>query len=208
MSEQDYSKFTLQELYDHYRKIDNDIEPEKAKNLFSEIEKRERETSAPFESKLAPRGLRLLAFAIDIGIIWVISTFSFRFLYGAIFTIDFRRLFSSGGMEYLQFMYFILACFTILVYFLVNANYLKKNGQSVGKKIIGLKIIDSKENVPPLSKTYMIRFFIPAVIATYPILGWLIWIVDAAFIFGSKRKCLHDYIADTKVVYSGREYYF
>ena len=207
MSEMDYSKFTLQELYDIYRTIDNDAEPEKAKILFKEIEKKEKEKAGPFEGKLATRGLRLIAFLVDLGIVWIISTFAFRFLYGSFFTIDFRRIFSADG-QYLEFLFFILVGFTILVYFLVNGYYLYKYGQTVGKKIIGIKITDKEGNVPPLSKTYLVRYFIPAVVSSFPVFGIIIWFVDVIFIFGKNKKCLHDHIADTKVVFVGDEIYF
>lgn len=207
MVEEDFSKYTLQELYDIYRKIDNDIEPEKAEILFSEIEKKEKEKRGPVEGKTATRGLRLIAFAVDIGIVWIISTFAFRFLYGSFFTIDFRRIFSADG-QYLQFLFFILVGFTILIYFIVNGYYLYKYGQTVGKKIIGIKITDKEGNVPPLSKTYLIRFLIPAVVSALPFFGIILWLIDIAFIFGKNKKCLHDHIADTKVMFVGDEIYF
>ena len=203
----DYSKFTLQELYDVYRKIDNDAEPEKAEILFKEIEKKEKEKAGPNMGKLATRGLRLIAFAVDIGIVWVISTFSFRFLYGSIFTIDFRRIFSGDG-QYLEFIFFILVGFTIFIYFIVNGYYLHKYGQTVGKRLIGIKITDKDGNVPPLSKTYLVRFFIPAVVSAFPFFGIVLWLTDVMFIFGKSRKCLHDHIADTKVMFVGDEIYF
>lgn len=207
MSESDYTNHSLQELYDIYRRIDNDAEPEKAKILFREIERKEKEKAGPVEGKLATRGLRLIAFAVDIGIVWVISTFSFRFLYGSIFTIDFRRVFTGDG-QYLQFLFFILVGFTILIYFLVNGNYLRKYGQTVGKKLIGIKITDKDGNVPPLTKSYVVRFFIPAVVSALPFFGIIIWLADVLFIFGKKRKCLHDHIAETKVLFSGDAIYF
>ncbi len=207
MTETDQSKYTLQELYDIYRKIDNDAEPEKAKILFDEIVKIEKENAGLIKKKLAPRGLRLIAFAVDLGIIWVISTFSFRFLYGSFFTIDFRRIF-SGDSEYLKLLFFILVGFTILVYFIVNGYYLYKYGQTVGKKIIGIKITDNNGNLPGLSKTYLLRYLIPAAISAFPVFGIIFWFADALFIFGKNRKCLHDFLAETKVVFSGEEIFF
>jgi len=41
---------------------------------------------------------------------------------------------------------------------------------------------------------------VPWLIEQVPLFGGLFWIVDVCLIFGEERRCLHDYIAGTKVV--------
>ena len=79
----DYSKYTLQQLYDIYAKLDNEKDNNKAEELFGEIRRREKATVFSVDVKLATRGVRLLAFMIDMAIVWLISTFVIRFGYGS-----------------------------------------------------------------------------------------------------------------------------
>ena len=207
MSEIDYSKYTLQEMYEVYAKLDNERDFFEANEIFDEIQKREKELPFTGEVKLAPRGLRLIAISIDAAIVLLLCTFAFRFLYRSFFTFDFRRIISLDT-DYLLLINFIAVGSSCLIYFLINGYSLHKSGQTIGKKIIGIKITDEKGGVPPLSKTYLIRFFIPAIIASLPVFGYLLWFIDALFIFTKNKKCLHDHIAETQVRYSGSEIYF
>ena len=114
---------------------------------------------------------------------------------------------------------------------MINGGPLFTRGQTVGKWMLGLHIVDSETgHRPALEKLILYRyvvfillanlvswFYIPdtVVSATLPVIGqitlegipWpfpgtLLWVpvVDAAFIFGSSRRCLHDRLAGTIVV--------
>jgi len=41
-----------------------------------------------------------------------------------------------------------------------------------------------------------------------PVIGVLLWFTDVLFIFGKSKRCLHDYIAETKVMFAGEEIYW
>ncbi len=73
--------------------------------------------------------------------------------------------------------------------------------QSVGKLVVGLRIVSVETEQPggPL-RAFLLRAFIPTVIEFIPFLGLLFWAVDSCFIFREDRRCLHDLIAGTKVV--------
>lgn len=117
------------------------------------------------------------------------------------------------------------------IFFVINGFLLFTRGQTVGKWMLGLHIVDSETgHRPALEKLILYRyvvfillanlvswFYIPdtVVSATLPVIGqitlegipWpfpgtLLWVpvVDAAFIFGSSRRCLHDRLAGTIVV--------
>tara|TARA_B100001013_G_scaffold71709_1_gene37911 strand:+ start:231 stop:815 length:585 start_codon:yes stop_codon:yes gene_type:complete len=117
------------------------------------------------------------------------------------------------------------------IFFVINGFLLFTRGQTVGKWMLGLHIVDSETGRrPALEKLILYRyvvfillanlvswFYIPdtVVSATLPVIGqitlegipWpfpgtLLWVpvVDAAFIFGSSRRCLHDRLAGTIVV--------
>tara|TARA_B100000446_G_scaffold178495_1_gene192431 strand:+ start:378 stop:962 length:585 start_codon:yes stop_codon:yes gene_type:complete len=117
------------------------------------------------------------------------------------------------------------------IFFVINGGPLFTRGQTVGKWMLGLHIVDSETgHRPALEKLILYRyvvfillanlvswFYIPdtVVSATLPVIGqitlegipWpfpgtLLWVpvVDAAFIFGASRRCLHDRLAGTIVV--------
>ena len=94
-----------------------------------------------------------------------------------------------------------IVAFGSLTYFLVNGLLLWRRSQTVGKAFLGLVVVAAGTDTPaPLSRL-VVRA--PFFIALYGIfLGWpaLIALVDQAFIFGGKRRCLHDLICGTEVV--------
>jgi len=78
---------------------------------------------------------------------------------------------------------------------------LVRHGQSLGKRALGIRIIRfSDESIPGFVKVVLLRIWVPAFIAGIPYAGSVIWIVDGLFIFRDDRRCLHDLIAETKVI--------
>jgi uncharacterized RDD family membrane protein YckC len=72
-------------------------------------------------------------------------------------------------------------------------------GQTIGKRAVGIRIVsyDDLSN-PGFWRAVGMRDLVPGVIGFFA--GLLFWTVDHAFIFGSERRCLHDYMAATIVV--------
>ena len=93
----------------------------------------------------------------------------------------------------------------LAVFFLINGWLLKTRGQTVGKRICGIRIARPDGTVPGLSQTFGRRiavFSIPGLI-TGPFaipLAYVIQLADVLCIFRSSRKCLHDDVAGTIVV--------
>lgn len=74
-------------------------------------------------------------------------------------------------------------------------------GQSVGKLLLGLRIVRCADNTQAgFLHAFLLRGGIPWMIEQIPLLGGLFWLVDVCFIFGDERRCVHDYIAGTRVV--------
>ncbi|MEB3752913.1 RDD family protein [Acinetobacter sp. MD2(2019)] len=92
---------------------------------------------------------------------------------------------------------------TMAVYLLImlafQAFLLAKSGQSLGKRIMGIQIVDAQtyEKVG-LTRVFLLRsiVFIILNFLSMPI----ITILDYAFAFGKKRQTLHDLVAKTKVI--------
>jgi len=86
------------------------------------------------------------------------------------------------------------------VFALVHGFFLKKNGQTVGKKLVGIRIVGLDERVPTLGRLLGLRYLPVMLVSVVPVIGAFAAIVDVLFIFRSDRRCIHDLIAGTKVV--------
>ncbi|MDX2011973.1 MAG: RDD family protein [Myxococcaceae bacterium] len=72
-----------------------------------------------------------------------------------------------------------------------------KYGQSVGKRLLKLRVVRVDGSPVDVWRLVLLRNVVPHVAAQ---LCGLIGLVDAAFIFGAEQRCLHDLIADTIVI--------
>lgn len=87
----------------------------------------------------------------------------------------------------------------ILVMLAIQAFLLAKSGQSLGKRIMGIQIVDAQTfGKVNLTRVFLLRsiVFIILNFLSMP----LITILDYAFAFGKKRQTLHDLLAKTKVI--------
>lgn len=88
----------------------------------------------------------------------------------------------------------------ISFFLIINIKLLMNNGQTIGKKILGIKIVDLEGNLPTFKKQLIKRyavFFLPGQI---PVAGQFISILNVLFIFGKQKRCVHDFAAGTKVI--------
>lgn len=73
--------------------------------------------------------------------------------------------------------------------------------QSVGKLLLGLTIVRHDDGTrADFRRSFFLRGALPVCIEQIPLLGFIFWVVDSAFIFSADRRCLHDLIAGTRVV--------
>ncbi|MCV6639620.1 RDD family protein [Candidatus Albibeggiatoa sp. nov. NOAA] len=84
--------------------------------------------------------------------------------------------------------------------FILNLIYLYRNGQTIGKKMAGIKIIRSDYTRAGLARIIFLRYFAMGLLGGIPVIGLVITLINYLMIFGKSRRCLHDYIADTIVV--------
>jgi len=87
-----------------------------------------------------------------------------------------------------------------IVWFWLTIKYVKENGQTIAKKILGIKVIRSDGSPVSLNRIFWLRNVVNSLITAIPLIGTLYSIVEVLFIFGDSRQCLHDKIADTIVV--------
>lgn len=74
--------------------------------------------------------------------------------------------------------------------------YVIRNGQSIGKKLTGIKVVRSDGSRATLGRIFWLRNVVNSLLGLIPFYV----VIDALFIFADSRQCLHDKIADTIVV--------
>lgn len=93
--------------------------------------------------------------------------------------------------------------FGLVIYLVVNGYFLARDGQTVGKKAMSIKIVRTDGSKADFARIIGWRQAPIWVAQIIPYLGRLIVIIDVLMIFRESRRCLHDDIADTKVVKVG-----
>ncbi len=91
----------------------------------------------------------------------------------------------------------------LLVFFAIvawNAVLLARHGQTVGKKASGIRVVRTDGSDAGFARLFFLRAVVTWIITALPTIGQLFWLVDMLFIFREDRRCLHDLMADTKVV--------
>jgi len=96
---------------------------------------------------------------------------------------------------------FIYGLVSMVIYIAVNFKFLINNGQTIGKKMLGIKITKSNGTAIDL-QTILKRFCFYFGIGLIPMVGQILSLVNVLFIFGKGQRCIHDLVGDTIVVKS------
>ncbi len=146
----------------------------------------------PGTANLASRGSRLLAVLIDTIMILPIGVL-IMYLMGMFETIE--RVQTISNRDEL-----IYGVSIIFIWFLLHGYFLKKAGQTIGKRIVGIKIVSlagSNAAMSALITRYLIFFIFQSISSLLSLLNFL-------FIFRDDRRCVHDLVAKTMVVYANK----
>ena len=155
---------------------------------------------------MATRGARLLAAILD-GIIGDVLIYV-PFVIGLYFTRDIPALQDAGRLSP-QFVLALLASMSLallaalvgaLVWIAITVVLVKRNGQTLGKKLLGIKVVRSDGSRASLGRIFWLRNVVTLIIGMIPLLGIFFVLADILMIFGEARRCIHDRIADTIVV--------
>ncbi|MFW6011120.1 MAG: RDD family protein [Desulfosalsimonas sp.] len=91
--------------------------------------------------------------------------------------------------------------FGLAVFLLINGYLLAKSGQTVGKRIVGTRIVSiDRGQLLPFREVFGLRYVPLYVIGQIPMVGFLFFLADALFIFREDKRCIHDLIAGSIVV--------
>jgi uncharacterized RDD family membrane protein YckC len=82
----------------------------------------------------------------------------------------------------------------------LTALFVHRNGQTIGKKLLGIKVVRADGSRATLARIFWLRYVVNTLLTLVPIAGALYGLVDVLMIFGNALRCCHDYIADTIVI--------
>lgn len=139
---------------------------------------------------LAGRLDRLLAFVIDTLLAWVLF-FPLMFLI-VHFTVGFEILDNYNHYDMDVRLWLAGQFLSIAICCALNGRLLARNGQTIGKKLFGMRIANMEGSVPEFWYQIIKRYFFAGVIPLP---------IDAWSIFRRDRRCGHDRYAGTQVVY-------
>lgn len=142
--------------------------------------------------ELATKGARFGGAVID-AVISILVTFPLLWLLG------YWDVAMTGQINILETV--MVGVVALAMYFVIHGYFLARDGQTVGKKMVGTRIVSVEtDKILPLSKIFWLRVLPLNVVASIPVVGTLLAIIDVLFIFRKDQRCVHDLIAGTKVV--------
>ncbi|HEY0005018.1 MAG TPA: RDD family protein [Pyrinomonadaceae bacterium] len=98
-------------------------------------------------------------------------------------------------------LFFVVMMLGILAIAIVQLYFLCKDGQTIGKKLLNIRIVkvETGEN-GGFTTNALMRGIVPNLIGSVPYIGPLFHLVDALFIFREDHRCIHDHLAGTCVI--------
>jgi uncharacterized RDD family membrane protein YckC len=164
-------------MKDWTKKPFSPYEPPKTSTLNSEVENK-------FE--LAGRGKRLRAYLIDT---------SFYLI--AIFPIIILVQQDPKAEPAAEIM---IIAILIIALTITNLVLLHRYGQTIGKRMLSIKIVRTDYSRAGLMRIIFMRALPIGLLSNVPGIGGVIAILDPLFIFQDSRRCIHDHIAGTIVI--------
>ena len=147
---------------------------------------------------LAGRGIRLGAAILD-GIIAMAVVYTPMILTGSMGAAIAAA--ESSGNPFAFYGAFLsgggLIGFVLWVgWLVVTFRLVQQNGQTIAKKLLNIKVVRSDGSRASVARIFWLRNFVNGLLMIVP----FYFLIDVLFIFGERRQCLHDKIADTIVI--------
>ena len=88
----------------------------------------------------------------------------------------------------------------VLIIAAIQIVFLHKYGQTIGKRLVGIKVVQTDGSRCELWRFFVLRYFVPGLLGAIPLIGPLVTIIGLLLIFGEQQRCLHDLTANTIVI--------
>ncbi|TWX57669.1 RDD family protein [Colwellia hornerae] len=202
----DFTSYTLAELHSAAEHIDSEQYPEQSGEINKLIAEQAVVASVPAEQAVvepvtvdnvkrvgekATRLDRFYAALIDglIGIFAAVPIF---------ITVGFDKL-----AEPTFSLTVMLLAYGLIAGLVLHGYLLYHYGQTIGKNFMSIRIENLDDSKASLTTIYLKRMIPMQLLSLVPFGGQIIsGLVNPLFIFGKEKRCLHDYVAKTKVCYT------
>ncbi len=138
---------------------------------------------------LATRGSRLGAYLLDL------ISFALLGIVAAVLLPSFSK--TGGNVEGVGIALIGLAAIAVTA---VHIVFLHKYGQTIGKRLLGIKVVQTDGTRCELWRFFFLRALPVGILNNIPFIGIFVGLADTLMIFGQEQRCLHDLIANTIVV--------
>jgi uncharacterized RDD family membrane protein YckC len=150
------------------------------------------DVSASGEAQLAGRGARLAGAIIDgvilLGLWWVVGLVTPWNIFSP-------QLAAAGVLALIG-----MQLLGLLLFALINGYLLMTRGQTVGKMLLGMRIVRPDGSAATPGRLIGLRYGVGWLLSALPAVGMVYALIDCLLIFRADRRCVHDMIADTIVV--------
>jgi len=197
----DYSKYSLEDLYSAAENVDREAYPERAKEIDDLIAQREKESPEEINDEKAAgnkatRVDRLLGAIVD-AIVMTLASIPLYMHFGLEAFED-----PSLSLVLTGFLYGVVVALVLQGYLMHT------RGQTIGKYLINMRIENLDGTQASFTTIFFMRMLPMSACANIPMVGaFIAGLINPLVIFGKERRCLHDYIASTKVCYVDDEQY-
>ncbi|MBU8900821.1 RDD family protein [Corallococcus sp. M34] len=131
--------------------------------------------------------MRLLASLIDLAVCWTPSLVVSSLLLPLVAQTD-------SDWAALQARVFWPPMFLVWA---VQAWLVHSSGQSLGKRLVGIRLVREDGQSVALWRVILLRNILPGVLSA---MCGPLWLVDVFFVYSRERRCIHDRLAGTLVV--------
>lgn len=141
-------------------------------------------------------GVRLLASGLDLGLAALASAPAIAVAWSV------SRATEEASVSGAATAVVVVSLAVLLSLALVQIWGLTRTGQTLGKRLAGLKIVRSDGSEAGFTRAFLLRYAAFGLLcAVVPVLGWLVApLIDGILLFEQSGRTLHDLLADTQVV--------
>jgi uncharacterized RDD family membrane protein YckC len=151
------------------------------------------------ELQIAGRGTRLGAYVVDVLVSLLFATPA-MIAGGASLLTGLAGASPEDMLALFTGTFGLLLVAGMLAYAVITIILVHKNGQTIGKKLLGIKVVRKEGARASLGRIFWLRNVVNALPSLIPVVGGFYFFVDSLFIFSESNQCVHDKIADTIVV--------
>lgn len=105
-----------------------------------------------------------------------------------------------GSANHMMLGWAWLAGFVLLAFFIYSAVLVYRYGQTVGKRVMGIRVVRTDGSRVAFSRFIFARWLPVAILSALPLLRYVMFLIDSLLVFRNSSQCLHDSFADTRVV--------